>query len=204
MTQKRLSEQLSDRLRELANIGCGYALSALSRMTDKEFFVRVPEIDLIGYDGMPGRLGDVEEEMVGVLLEISGELSGLFLLLLKPEIASVLLSALNVAPPESYRAMRERQQSALLELGNILCSAYMTAVSQMTGLDIKLTPPSCAVDMLGALLSEPLSRFARLESLLLYIRSVFAVEGREWVGCMLFMPELDAADLLGQRLGALL
>ena len=193
---------LSDSLRELGNIGCNRALTALSQMTATDFAVKVPDIEFIEYSVMPQRLGSVEEETVSLLLEVSGDLDGTFLLLLRPETAAQLLTALGLPAPQSFHALDPRQHSALLELGNIMCSSYMTAVSELTGLESGLTIPAYAVDMLGALLSLPIIRFAEAESKMLYIQNVFTIAGRDWSGCTLLLPTLDSAQKLGERLGA--
>lgn len=193
---------LGDRLRELGNIGCNQALNALSQLTSTDFYVHVPDIELLEYREMPRRLGDEEAETVSVMLSISGELRGLFLLLLKPDIASKILVAMGVEPPREFHALELRQLSALTELGNIMCSSYMNAVSFMTGLTIDFSVPSCAVDMLGAILSLPIIRFAQLDSKMLYIENVFTIEGKDWVGSTLFLPEMDSAATLSERLGA--
>ena len=199
-----LNRTMSYMLRELGNIGCGRALTALSELVSTDFHIRVPEIELAEYSRIPILLGDVEDEMVGVMLEVSGELDGVFLLLLHPEMAERILDKLGVPVNGGLHELTPSADSALLELGNIMGSSYMTAVSEFTDFDIRLSVPALAIDMLGSLLSIPVIRFAQMDSPMLYIQNVFTIDEKDWVGSTLLLPELSSAYRLKERLEELL
>lgn len=197
-----LNRTLSDMLMELGNIGCGRALSALSKLSSKSFIVRTPRVELIEYRDMPKRLGSEEDEMVSIMLDISGELDGVFLILFKPQIAQSILLALGLELLNGLGDMSDYEKSALLEIGNIMASSYMNAVYMMTDLETKSTVPAYAIDMLGALLNMPIIRFASEDSQLLFIQNVFTIEDDDFVGCTLFLPTLDSSLKLRRFLEA--
>lgn len=195
---------LADRLRELGNIASGQALRALGEITNTRFSIRVPEIELVSYNSMPRLIGDAEDGMVGVLIDVYGDICGVFILLLRPDTVAGILSGLGVEPAKDFQAAPKRAKSALMEMGNIMCSSYMTAVYEMTRLKTRLMPPSYAADMLGAILTRPMIRFAMEESNILYIENVFTIEDTQLLGSILLLPEIESAQTLAKRLGELI
>jgi chemotaxis protein CheC len=138
MTQTH-SELELDALREIANIGCGHAATALSRMVGgKTVCIDVPRI-------VTGRKEEilplVEEDApaIAAAVGIEGSVTGRMLLVWPYqdacELASLLLGAVGAAPLEEPRS------SALAELANVVCSACLSAIGTLTRLQLLPTAP---------------------------------------------------------------
>lgn len=95
----------------------------------------------------------------------------------------------------------EMELSALLEIGNIISGAYLTAISQMTNLSIIQTVPSLAVDMAGAILSVPAIEFGKLGDKALLIESQFRDEEINVCGYFILIPTLDSYTRILKSLG---
>ena len=130
----------SDVMCEIGNIACGHLITSLSNFACADFRITVPDMEFVGYDALPDRLGDMEQLTVSVLLELQGDIEGLFVFLAEPEFASAILEKIGAGPmcAETFGedAMRD---SALAELGNIMCSAYVDALCEFTGLKEKIS-----------------------------------------------------------------
>ena len=93
--------------------------------------------------------------------------------------------------------------SALKEIGNILTSSYLSALSALTGLTIKPDVPALAIDMAGAILSVPAIEFGKTTDTVLYIETEF-IEGKDRViGDFFLVPDTESYIRLLDTLGAM-
>ncbi len=97
---------------------------------------------------------DPEDITAGSMVEIGGELHGAILFLLGTEETKNILELLMLPRPEDLTQIDEMTSSAIGEIGNIMCSSYISALSNFTGLNIHSLPPKITVDMLTAIVSE--------------------------------------------------
>ena len=68
-----------DTLREVGSIGTGNAATALSQMLNREIRITMPEVRIMGYNEAIEWIGGPEEITAGVLVKLSGQLSGIML-----------------------------------------------------------------------------------------------------------------------------
>lgn len=192
----------SDVMCEIGNIACGHLITSLSNFACADFRITVPDMEFVGYDALPDRLGDMEQLTVSVLLELQGDIEGLFVFLAEPEFASAILEKIGAGPmcAETFGedAMRD---SALAELGNIMCSAYVDALCEFTGLDAKISVPIIAYDMLGSILTLPLARFAAEDAGIIYVKNSFCEEEGKCGGTVLLMPDERSVAAVMRKLG---
>lgn len=133
------SELELDALREIANIGCGNAATALSRMVGgKAVRIDMPRV-------LPARAeallaaGEGDGRVVGAVLEIEGGVTGRMVLLWPENDARELVSLLGgIEEPDDAA---EPKPSALAELANVVCSACLTGIATLTRLPLQPTPP---------------------------------------------------------------
>ncbi|MBV8218912.1 MAG: chemotaxis protein CheC [Solirubrobacterales bacterium] len=144
----RYTELQLDALRELANIASGSAATALSQMLGREVALSVPRVLALPLVDAVDACGRPDESITGVVIPLEGDIDGLVLLLISAEGADVLCRLLGVDPGS------EIGDSALREIGNILGTSCLNALSSMTGLDLGPCPPHLATDMLGAIVSS--------------------------------------------------
>jgi len=149
MTFSSLDALQLDTLRELSNIGMGHAATALSQLLRRGISLHVPNLTVTDIAEVPTLLGGAEKVVAGVTLDVLGEARGNILLIFPQQSAERLLGALigteTTEPLESQLGA-----STLCEVGNILASAYLTALGQMMKMVLIPSVPRMALDMAGA------------------------------------------------------
>lgn len=189
-----------DALTEIANIGTGNATTALAQLTGKPVKVELPKVTLVPFQKVPELLGGAESIVTAILLEVSGDLQGMFMFLQDLEFSERLLTAMFALTPMELN--EELRTSALQEAGNIMCCSYLNAIHSITGFHMMINPPDCCTDMAGALLSIPMIHFAQLEDTMLFMETMIEFDGAESIPChILFIPELNSLQALMQQLG---
>ncbi|MDP9728867.1 chemotaxis protein CheC [Alicyclobacillus tolerans] len=146
-----LDDRQQDILREVGNVGAGHAATALSVLLQESVQMSVTAARLCPFDEIADIAGGPEAPVVGIFLQIGGQMNGSMFLLLPMQSAEHLLHQLNLTGHEGL-LFEELQLSALAEVGNILSGSYVTAISELASLQITLSVPSIAVDMAGAIL----------------------------------------------------
>jgi chemotaxis protein CheC len=130
-----------DALQELTTIGCGAALTALARLTGLRLDMDVPESWVGASSGaIADFLGAMGSELVAVGVRLEGPLTGHLLLALPERDAESLAAALGVPVTQgTFGAMAE---SGLMECGNIVGSAFVTAVARLVNETLLLSVPT--------------------------------------------------------------
>ena len=196
-----LSENARDVLKEIGNIGTGNAVSSLAAMVGRQIDIHLPQIKILGYNETPELVGGVEDVQVGILLDISGDLNGMFLFLLNERFTGVLMYALLGTGVDDITRMDEMEKSAVCEIGNIMCCSYLNAMAKMMNLSVQVSVPDMCSDMVGAILSVPMIHFANLSDELLFIENTYSLGDEELVSYVLFLPEMDSLKKMFEALG---
>lgn len=190
-----------DTLREIGSIGTGNAATALSQMLGKEVRITMPEVRIMGYNEAIEWIGGPEAVTAGVLVKISGDVGGIMLSVQKLELINFILETMLDQGIQGYEELQELQQSALIEVGNIMISAFVTALSGLAGININLTVPAFAVDMQGAILTVPMAEYGGMSDYLMTIGGNFVCNGQEIPSHLLLSPDLRSLDFLLRKLG---
>ncbi|MDR0851777.1 MAG: chemotaxis protein CheC [Clostridiales Family XIII bacterium] len=188
-------------LRELGNIGAGNAATSLSVLLDEDVLISLPVVRIEDYDAVVTSVGGPEELAVSVLLNFSGEANGVILFLLSMEDAKDIMNILGVVDEEYTSGLSETKISAVKEIGNILGSSYLGSIASLTGINIDVSIPYIAIDMIGAILAAPVVQFGAEDSKVLYIEEVFSTGQRKLNGhVIMFTDVYSLKEILG-RLG---
>ena len=190
-----------DTLREIGSIGTGNAATALSQMMSREVRITLPEVRIMGYNEAIEWIGGPEEVTAGVLVKMSGDVGGIMLSVQKLELVNVVLRAMLGESIKSYEHLTELEQSALVEIGNIMISTFINALSGLADLNIKLTVPAFAVDMQGAILAVPMAEYGGMSDYLMAIGGNFVCEGKVVPCHVILSPDLRSLDFLLRKLG---
>ena len=190
-----------DTLREIGSIGTGNAATALSQMLGKEVRITMPEVRIMGYNEAIEWIGGPEAVTAGVLVKMSGDVGGIMLSVQKLELINFILETMLDQGIQGYEELQELQQSALIEVGNIMISAFVTALSGLAGININLTVPAFAVDMQGAILTVPMAEYGGMSDYLMTIGGNFVCNGQETPSHLLLSPDLRSLDFLLRKLG---
>jgi chemotaxis protein CheC len=185
-----LSNLERDALREVANIGAGHAATALSQMTGRRIMISVPEVSVRRLEEVALLVGPPDTVIAGVLMHVMGDLTGRTLVVLGQDSAHALCELLLRKPSQgpSFDAM---QQSTIKETGNILCSAYMNALSDFLGMMLVPSVPALVVDLAGAVLTTAYLNFGHDRDAVFCVETTFRIEGSEQAltGQFLLMPD---------------
>jgi chemotaxis protein CheC len=153
MNLQELRPAQADALREVANIGSGHAATALSQMTGARINISVPELRLVPVNSLTASVGARDEVIAAVLLRVLGAIPGRTLLVLSRDSALHLADTLLSRPAGQSQAFGPIEESALMEAGNILASAYLNALSACTGAVLLPSVPVLVIDLCQAVFS---------------------------------------------------
>jgi len=184
-----------DALREVENIGAGHAATALSQMTNRRIMISVPKITVSRLEDVAGILGKPDEVVAGVLLHMLGDLTGRTLLVFPETAARRLCDLLLARPIGKTTEFGMLEQSSLKEAGNILCGAYMNALSSFMGMMLLPSVPSLVIDLSAAVLTSTYLNFGHDRDYVFCVETQFQfrAENESLAGHFLLMP--DTASL---------
>lgn len=190
-----------DTLREISSIGTGNAATALSDLLNKEVRITLPEMRIMGYNEALEWIGGAETVTAGVLMGMGGQMGGVMLSVQKLEFINLVLEAMLGTRVEDYSQLDELCQSALIEVGNILISTFINALSGLSGISVSLTVPAFAVDMQGAILSVPMAMYGGTSDYLLTIGGNFICDNMQVPCHLLLSPDVRSLNFLLAKLG---
>jgi chemotaxis protein CheC len=131
-----------DVLQEVASIGCGQAITALGRLARRRFDMDVPEAWVgAGAGAIATFLGGLGQDLVAVGVKLEGPLTGDLLLALPEPDAENLAAMLGYPVGAAWGGVAE---SALMESGNIVGSAFVSAVAALVKEKLLLSVPTFA------------------------------------------------------------
>ena len=198
-------EQMSsleiDTLREIGSIGTGNAATALSQMLGREVRITLPEVRIMGYNEAIEWIGGPEAVTAGVLVKMSGDMGGIMLCVQKLELINIILETMLGQSIRDYEDLAELEQSALIEIGNIMISAFVTALTGLAGINVNLTVPAFTVDMQGAILTVPMAEYGGMSDYLMTIGGNFMCDGKVVPSHLMLSPDLRSLNFLLRKLG---
>ena len=190
-----------DTLREIGSMGTGNAATALSQMLGREVRITLPEVRIMGYNEAIEWIGGPEEITAGVLVKLSGQINGIMLSVQQLEFVNLVLNNMLGRTVSDYGELAELESSALVEVGNIMISTFINALSGLAGMDVSLTVPAFTVDMQGAILAVPMAEYGGQSDYIMTIGGNFVCDDQQ-VPCRLLMsPDLRSLNALLRKLG---
>lgn len=195
-----------DVLKEIGNIGAGNAATALAKLLNRKVDMDVPRVKIMGFREVSETLGNPELPVVGIMLKVTGDLTGNILFVLKQQAAVLLVNMLMGKPTDEEgddegHVFDELEISALKEIGNILAGSYLSSLSALTNLNIAPSVPGLAIDMAGAILSVPAIEFGKVGDSVLYIETEFTEGDKRVVADFFLIPDVDTYSVLMKALG---
>lgn len=195
-----LDDTQYDVLKEIGNIGAGNATTALARLLNTKIDMSVPKVTLVPFNHLADTIGSEEMVVVGILLGLEGDISGMMMFLLQEKSAHNLVNILMGNSSEKCEPFNEIELSALHEIGNIIAGSYLSALAGLTNMTIISSVPSMSIDMAGALLSVPAIEYGKVGDKVLLIQTQFG-EDDLVNGYFIMVPELESYDKILSSLG---
>ncbi|WP_342376683.1 chemotaxis protein CheC [Myxococcus stipitatus] len=192
------SDAQLDALREVANIGCGHAANALSRlMGGRQVDLSVPRVLLAGPEDAAGMLGG-DGPAVGAWLSITGGLRG------------VMMLGLSQADGQSLETLllgdqtsgQEERDSAVSEAANIVASACLSAIGKLTSWRLMPSVPTLRRGSARVLVNAAVSQVEGDASRVVVLEARFMASSTPSVsGQLLLVLERESSRALLARLG---
>ncbi len=182
-----------DMLKEVANIGTGNAATSLSNLVNQRISMTVPTVKMPEFKHLADIIGGADALIAGLLVGISGDVDGIMMYLMTEKSACTLAKEIMNRDKNNFSEFDEIDYSMLTEIGNILTSSYLTALSQLMNYKINQSVPSLSVDMAGAILSVPAIEFGRVADRVLFIESTFkqsSNDSEDLSGFFMLIPEV--------------
>ena len=192
-----------DTLKEIGSIGTGNAATALSQLIGKEVRITLPEVRIMGYNEAIEWIGGPEAITAGVLSQLGGEINGIMLSVQQMDFINLVLSNVLGRSVMDFNQLQEMQISTLVEVGNIMISTFINALSGLADISIKLTVPAFAVDMQGAILTVPMAAYGGQSDYIMTIGGNVICDNRQVPCRLLLSPDIRSLNFLLRKLGVM-
>lgn len=184
----KLSEVQADAIQELGNIGAAHAATTLSIMLGSTIEMSVPAIKVVDLSQLGEYMG--EESAAMVAFELQGEIPhGGYILFYITRESAVHLTNTMLGLTETNRPLDEMDQSALIEVGNIMVSAFLDATAELLGLVMLPSPPSLTVDMAHAAMQSLIAQLHEETNEVLLFSTELVCEEHRIDSDIIMMPE---------------
>lgn len=190
-----------DALREIGNVGAGNSATALSQIINKRIDMNVPKVALVPIESVPDLVGGPDTIVVGVFLRIYGKAPGNVLFLLPQKSAFYLVDTLMGREHGTTKALDFMDESALMEIGNILSGAYLNAFFNFTHISMLPSIPALAMDMAGAILNVVLVQLGQMGDQAMVIETEFLAEDDGISGHFFLVPDPGSLETLIKAVG---
>ncbi len=202
MDPAHLTDLQLDALREVTNIGCGAAATALAQLLGgRRVELEVTRSTVVATSELEAHLNGIGESVAGVKVQLRGGAEGNLVLVHPDRDARALARLLTTAPVPAAGPLGELGASALMEVGNIVASAYLTAVGRVTGLMLLPSVPSLIHDTSPHVAAALTEAAGGADRLLVLETWMHLREADEVSGHVLIVPAAGSLDVLLGALG---
>ncbi len=190
-----LNQIQRDALKEIGNIGSGNAATALSMLLQRRIDMSVPEVWMLDFEEVSKTIGLLDAAQAVVYVKVEGEASGKAVFFFPLESAEIIVQSLFNSSEHPDLFTSEIAQSALKEVGNIMVSSFIIALTQFSGIPLQPSVPALAVDMVGAILDAILLEEGEIDDQVLFIDTQMSgvpqIEGQ-----FIFLPDEGSLNKL--------
>jgi chemotaxis protein CheC len=184
----KLSTVQADAIQELGNIGAAHAATTLSQMLGSSVEMSVPAIKAVDISELGNYMG--EEAAAMVAFELQGDIPhGGYIVFYISRESAIRLTNTMLGLTEMNRPMNEMDESALLEVGNIMVSAFLDATAELLGFIMLPSPPALTVDMAHAAMSSLVAQMGEEVDEVLLFSTELICEEHKVDSDIIMMPE---------------
>ncbi len=184
----KLSTVQADAIQELGNIGAAHAATTLSQMLGSTVEMSVPAIKAIELSQLGDYMG--EEPAALVAFELQGEIQhGGYVVFYISRESAIRLTNTMLGLTDMNRPLNEMDESALLEVGNIMVSAFLDATAELLGFVMLPSPPALTIDMAHAAMSSLIAQMGEEIDEVLLFSTELMCEEHKIDSDIIMMPE---------------
>jgi len=185
-----ISDGHLDALKEVGTMGAGRAATALCEIINLPIEITVPDAKLVPSADFAKIAAGPDEERIALVIALQGELHGRVFFLISPDEARSLGALLLGQTVDTIKFEDPMFQSAIKEALNIIVGAYMSALSELTGIGIMFSIPYLALDVHTAVfIAEQMPQ--RSEDMIL-IETRLKIKNNNFGGFLLFFPDMPS------------
>jgi chemotaxis protein CheC len=189
----------TDALAELANIGAAHSATTLSQMLDTQIGMSVPEINVVDISEVGKFLTDELTTMI--VFELQGDMPhGGFLVLHFPRDSAIRTAHIMLGDGEAAPTFSEMDQSAIIEVANIMVSSFLSASSDLLGFMMLPSPPVLIVDMAHAAITSLIAQMTVEVDDVLLFRVKLVSDEHNIAGNILIFLEVHTLEAIQKRL----
>lgn len=201
MDPMRLTDLQLDAVGEVGSIGAGHAATALSQLLGGFVDIDVPIVRILPFSDVPGVFGGPENLVGAVYSRLLGDLTGGMLFVVSREGLLCLADLLCAREPGTARSVGAEEEALVTRTASVLHSAYLAAITQLTGLSVIAAPAQFAFDMIGAILEVVTSEVGMKADTAVLLMTRFHASDVEIDAALFYLPDPDSLDVLLGRLG---
>ena len=190
-----------DILKEIGSIGGGNAATALSSMMSAKINMSLPRVEILGFNEAIEKMGDPESVVAAIFVEMSGEIQGFMLFIVPQNFSDAILYRTLGKTGVELLEFEEIDTSVLTEIGNIVISSYVTALSSLTNVEVDLSVPQFTVNMLGGILSVPMAMMGQHSDRIMMVTGEFKIGEKALQSSLLLLPDVESLNILMKKLG---
>jgi chemotaxis protein CheC len=188
--EKQSDSQLSSFL-VAAQAGVRKAAESLRIMSDSAIRMEVISAGISPTSRLSEVAGNPEDLVVGIYISATGDMTGHALLVFPYESALHLVDMLTNQTLGTSKHMDEMERSVMQEIGNIVVSSYLNALSDFFGKTVLPSCPSVAIDMAAAVVDSVLLNTGHFDDDTISIVTRFAGCKRVIRGFFMYIPEIN-------------
>lgn len=194
---ENISQIHLDALKEIGNIGTGHAATALSTLLNRKIHISIPDVRLEPINSYIKSFDHPESVVYAVCQYFSGDISGcIFFVLSKETMNYFLQSMFGSCDVDDHTG-----KSALREFGNILSGNYLSAFSDMIGLQFKLSTPIVVTDMISTIITEGILLASVVSDEAFIIETILQSEHSNLESEIFFLPTHESFQTIFSALG---
>ncbi len=184
----KLSTIQSDAIQELGNIGAAHAATTLSQMLGSTIEMSVPAVTVVDLSHLADYMG--EESAAMVAFELQGDIAhGGYILFYITRESAIRMTNTMLGLTETNRPLSEMDESALLEVGNIMVSAFLDATAELLGFVMLPSPPALTIDMAHAAMQSLIAQMQEETNEVLLFSTELTCEEYKVDSDIIMMPE---------------
>lgn len=197
----QLSDMHIDVLREIGNIGAGNAATSLAGLLNRKIDMKAPVVRIMDIANVDNALGGPETPVVAILVELSGDIRGIMMFIVSQHFTKMILKSLLNEENVDCMRLTDMERSAISEIGNIMIGSYVSAISELANLKIKISVPAVTSDMVGSLLTVPAAEMGAVSDEIIFVEDDFKNSNNSISANMMLVPSLDSVEKLMSGLG---
>ena len=191
-------------LKEMGDNSASIVMESLSEMLCMAVEMDVSAVHVEMIKGIPDILKLPIDVVVGAYVGFSGKISGTVLTILSIEsargMADILLAGMDDEAPLEY--LTEMQESAILEIGNIMTSPFIDVMADALSMELTQSPPAIACDTLSSLISLSVNGSDDSDFAIVFNSALHVVDQN--INCnILMLPDPGNVEMMLGELGSL-